>query len=186
MNRKAEQLYQTMLTDLLYCQQKGMSHQEEIDCCFQISNKYWAVLKNEVGNYEFEFVIDEIHFFKKIKPLFIAQIEYYGYLQHAQSFKESTNDSVTLQEFWKRESNRLKKFIRKNEAVYNYYKNEETENDESWFVRANNDLSNFLSASSYDLDANANTSHDHLISKIIALEKYDEYVKKELEEIKTD
>ncbi len=186
MNNKAEQWYQTMLTDLLYCQQKGLSQQEEIDCCFQISNKYWAILKNEVSNYEFETATDEVHFFKKIKPLFIAQIEYYGYLQHAQLYKESANDTKTLEEFWKRELNRLKKFIKKYEAFYDYYKNEETENDEYWFVRANSDLSNFSAASSYDLDANANTSHDHLISKIIALEKYSDYVKKELEEMKTD
>jgi hypothetical protein len=186
MNKKAEQLYQSMLTDLLYCQQKGMNQQKEIECCFQISNKYWALLKNEVANYVFKNAADEIEFFKRLKPSFISEIEYYSLLYHAQLFKESTNELCKQEQFWKREAERLEKFKKENRDFYRYYKKGDTKNDKKWFLRANNDLSNFRMANAYDLDVNANTSHDYLVAKLIALKKYLDYVNKELEGIKTD
>jgi hypothetical protein len=183
MKNTGEQLYQTMMVDILHCRQKSLDTNTETECCFQISNNYWAKLRREISKFDFTDSQDEIFFFKHIKPLFTSEIEYYGLLHHAQLFKSGTNDPGKLQEFWKRESKRLMRFRDENEDFYNYYKRGDTDYDETWFLRSNSDLSNFLTAASYDLDVKANTSHDWMIARIMALEKYDVYVRKEMAEL---
>jgi hypothetical protein len=83
-----------------------------------------------------------------------------------------------------RESSRLEKFIKKNKMFYDYYKKGSREKDEEYFTRPNNDLSNFLEAKAIDLDSRASTSHDHLVTTIMALERYCEFAKEMLNEMK--
>ena len=77
----------------------------------------------------------------------------------------------------------MEKFVKEQMAFYNYYKTGRTEFDEEYFLRANNDLSNFICARPYDLVERATTSHDHLVAKILALERFANYSVQRLEEL---
>lgn len=184
MKEICKQLYQTMVQDLEFCKKKVLDLHKEIECCFAICNNYWSVVKDKVARYEFVNVSDEIEFFKMLKPLFTSQIEYYGLVSFAELTESKITDPVELRRFWMRELLRREKFINKNKAFCDYYKNGNTENDEEYFTRANNDLSNFLEAKAHDLDSKASTSHDYLVATILALEKYSEYVSKKLKQFK--
>ncbi len=160
-----------MQDDLASCAGKKLPAITELECCFQICSNYWEKIKCEVIDHAFVSDKDEILFFKTVKPLFTCEIEYYGLLCHAQLFKDGITDIEALKKIWLREIMRLDKFINENCSFYNYYKNGNDENDISWFTRANNEGSNFLKAKSHDLDSGATTSHDYLVSTLLALEK---------------
>ncbi|MEI9909759.1 MAG: RteC domain-containing protein [Bacteroidota bacterium] len=179
MKERAIQLYRVMQNDLAECVSRKLLPITELECCFQVCSNYWEKIKHKVIAHSFSSEMDEILFFKMMKPLFTSEIEYYGLLCHAQLFKDSTTDIEDLRQFWLREIMRLEKFINENCSFYNYYKNGNDENDISWFTRANNDGSNFLKAKSHDLDSGAATSHDYLISTLLALEKYNKYAEEE-------
>lgn len=162
------------------CRKKQLGIIQELGCCFHICTWHWSVIKELVAAYEFENIVDEIHFFKEIKPRFVSEIEYLGYVSFAELSKAKETDSYELQKFWNNESQRMEKFIKANNGFYEYYKSGRTDKDELFFTRINNDLSNFLKAKPYDLESKATTSHDYLVATILALEKYQIYVQQQL------
>lgn len=180
--RICEEFYQSMLQDFGHCRKKQLPLIDEIECCFQICTKYWSQLKIEVSKYEFKSDADEINFFKNCKPKFTSEIEYYNLLYHAEIFKPDI-DIVELRKFWVKEGLRLKKFINEHEEFYSYYKNEDAYKDTLYFVRANSDYSNFSETRLHDMLVKACTSHDYLVSGIIAQERYNAYVDARLKEL---
>jgi hypothetical protein len=100
---------------------------------------------------------------------------------HAQLFKEDIKDPAEHEKFWLRELLRLEKFRNENQEFYEYYKKGYTDKDELYFMRANADLRNVLKAGAYDdINIAVATSHDWMVARIQALEKYSEYVRAEL------
>jgi hypothetical protein len=180
MIRIGENLYQTMQADMTIWRQKGMEPGEETECFFGICTNYWTLLQKQVATYQFSNVKDEIFFFKKLKPLFTSEIEFYGLKHYAQLFKNSTTDYIELMAFLKREYGRLVKFRNEYEDFYHYYKGESIYNDKKWFVRANNDLSNMRAEDLAEVDMRSTTSHDWMVARILALEKYQDYVHVEM------
>lgn len=118
-------------------------------------------------------------FFKNIKPLFTSQTSFYHLVYHSIIFKPRL-DVVEQETFWLREGSRLYKFIRSNEAFYNYYKRGETEWDEIYFVRANADVMPVVSMRYVEAGRTSSTSHDGLIGTLLAMEKYNGFVKEQL------
>ena len=150
-----------------------------IECCFIKSDQYWMKVKNQVSIFSFPSAAEEIHFFKYLKPSFTSEVEYYNLLYHVEIFKPLSAED--LRSFWLREQQRLDDFIREHEAFYRYYKSGGTDKDEEYFIRANNQPVRLAEAKIYDRDTNATTGYDHLITSILALEKFNAYVKERLE-----
>lgn len=170
MKQKAAQLFSLMQQELEDC-----SHGQEktaacLECCFQVCNQYWEMLRRELEGYTFPDETEEVEFFKTIKPRFTSEKEYYSLRYHAQLFMDSIPDPVTLQAFWSREVMRLDKFVAEHASFYSYYKGGHTMNDRGWFVRQQN--------------CDAQSSHDHLASMLVALERYTEFGKEALNSIK--
>jgi hypothetical protein len=182
MKKRATYLYRFLQEDMEGCREKGFCVITEIECCYQVANKYWSLLRNELISYPFETVAEEIEFFKKFKPLFTSEIVFYELIYHAELFKpEKASD---LKNFLLREKSRFSRFITIHAVFYDYYKMDDTSRDEIFFVRENNDYSNFLNAPAHDLEEKAATSHDYLVAQIIALKRYDKYIEEKLQELK--
>jgi RteC protein len=154
------QIYEAMQQDIALCQQKQMDKKTEIECCFHISQNYWAKIEKDIENYCFLSEQEEIEFYKEIKPLFKSSIRYYNYLYHAELFKPLENPTEAS-DFWIREKQRIEKFIAEHKDFYDYYKNERTDQDREYFIAR-------FSLARYD----------ELIAKLMALERYTEDIKK--------
>jgi len=173
-----ERLHSELQAALTDCLQQSTDALKSIECCFIKSEQYWTLVKNQVNHYVFPAAADEIHFFKHIKPAFTSQVEYYNLLYHVEIFKPvSTED---LRAFWLREGQRLNDFIALHDAFYRYYKSGDTQHDEQYFTRAGSDAGLLPEAKVYDRDANAATGYDHLITSILALERFTQYVNEKL------
>lgn len=157
-----------MQTDLALCRRKELCPLKEIECCFHIAERYWAILRHELMNHVFEELVDEITFFKVIKPRFTSEAEFYGLCYHAELFRRET-DPADHPAFWNREARRLEKFERDHAEFVERYSKDCREYDRQWFVRNQND--------------NTESNHDPIVSTLLALRRYHEYINDELKQI---
>lgn len=174
--------YEAMRKDIDHFEKTGLDEDNKIERCYQVCVHHWRQLQHALAVYRFESEEEEIDFFKNIKPLFVSEIEYQHLMYHAQLFKP-LYEHDELYRFWLRESLRLEKFTEAHTEFYNYYKNKETRLDSFYFLRANIESTDILQTSIIPLDKDTSTSHDHLLSRLVALEKYDAYVKVQLEKL---
>jgi hypothetical protein len=166
MNPAFEKIYHSMLADIGQCKTKTDAR-AEIECCFQISQNCLSDLEQEMESFHFGSPADEIEFYKELKPKFIASIQYYNLVYHAVLFKPSEHS--VMKEFWIKEGARMNKFVLDNAAYYNYYKSGSADRDEDLFLNA-----------TADSKGEKQLFYDEWIGHFLALERYNEYVMKQL------
>jgi hypothetical protein len=171
-----------MLEDLEKCKEQELPNNIEIECCFVICFRYWIWMQKTIAAHRFFTRREEIHFFKVIKPLYTAFLRYFALLYHAHIFEPSCGIDVRRQ-FLQKESLRLEKFIKENEAFYTYYKNNETHLDEMYFLRKPTGLSGWDNEKPGDIRKMTTTSHDHLVATILSLEWYTRYIQEKLDAV---
>jgi hypothetical protein len=167
----SERLYDSLQTDLCLCHSKQLDWPTKIESCFALALIYWTRVRGLVGPFQFPTAKEEIYFFKKVKPRFSSEIEYYNLLYHSELFRPSENEHS----FWCREHSRLERFIVNHKEFYHYYKDGCTRNDEDYFLRAISSPTDFSGEKEIDPDSRATTSHDPLVGSLIALERYEVY-----------
>jgi hypothetical protein len=143
---------------------------------YEITDRYWTILSERLALFQFRCNKEEIHFFKEIKPLFTSEIEFVSLVYQLEAFTPISD--LEFCSFIKKERSRLSRFRERNQAFYQYYKEERTELDDIFFLRSNNLLNYFVYTRPYDLPISCCTSHDYLVSTILALEKYETYLNK--------
>ena len=163
------QLYHNLLEDIGHCQRKRLDIKAELECCFQICNDYKSLLLKVAGTSKFECREEEIELYKKWKPLFLAEAEYFAYRYHAKLFTEDADIVANIQ-FFQRESTRLTKFIEDNRLFYEYWKSGDTELDETWFFP--------------DKKGDDHCSHEQLAATLLALERYTVFIEEQLMDMK--
>jgi len=142
-------------------------------------------LKQLVSKHDFENVAEEIHFFKKLKPLFISKFIYYSIILDIESHKPAAGTKV-LKKYYEAEPEKLREFYSSQSEFYSYYRRDATYRDHKIFVRNSYDLKMKLSFGFYNFDTSFTTSHDQMIAKIIANQQLDQYLKKQLETLSDD
>ena len=137
-------------------------------------------LKTLVSFHKFENLGEEVHFFKNLKPKFISKFIYYSLVLDLESHKPNAGKKV-LKKYYEAEQEKLKNFYTEQSDFYSYYKREATYLDHKIFVRDSYDLKMKLSLGFYNFDTSFTASHDQLIAKFIANEKFDQYLKKQID-----
>jgi hypothetical protein len=165
MNPAFEKIYHSMLSDISQC--KKTDERAEIECRFQISQNCLSDLEQEMESFHFSSAAEEIEFYRELKPKFIASIQYYNLVYHAVLFKPAEHS--VMKEFWIKEGSRMNKFILENAAYYNYYKSGSTGRDEELFLNA-----------TAESKEEKQLFYDEWIGHFLALERYNEYVMKQL------
>ncbi|PRA97552.1 RteC protein [Chryseobacterium sp. MYb7] len=140
------------------------------------------IIKQEVSLYQFSTVADEVYFFKEIKPVFISQFIYFSKLLSIEAAKPNAGE-LSLKEYFECELEVLKNFYENHIDFYEYYRRRATYLDQKYFVRNQFDLKTKIESGLYDYDEKFATSHDHLISQIIANDRLEKYLLKSIAEI---
>jgi hypothetical protein len=175
MIEKSKVLYQDLLNDLRRCSKLGLPEMEIIESCFKISMNYWVKLKSWLMHYSFPDTRKEVEFFKRIKPSFTSEISYYTHCYKALLFLPA-GDKNEQGRYWERELKRIDLFWASNRDFCEYFLGGEEDKDLLYFVRANSDLSNLSVAKTYDVDIEVATSHDWIVTEMLALEKYRQFI----------
>jgi len=132
-------------------------------------------LKVVFRQYRFKDWSEEIYFFKNTKPQFVAVYIYYSKILSIEASKPFT-DTMALRSYYENERKQLLYFYGEQKEFINYYRRKSTFLDNKYFLRFKFDFKLKLSAELYSYDEEFSTSHDHLVSQIIANDLLDEYL----------
>jgi len=137
-------------------------------------------LKSKAVSYKFSSLADEVYFFREIKPLFISQFIYHTRLLLIEVAKPNAG-KIVLKDYYDYEILSLKNFYEHNREFYEYYRRRAAYLDFKYFVRNQFDVKTKIESALYDLDEKFRTSHDHLISQIIANDRLEVFLLKKIE-----
>ena len=163
MNPAFEKINKSMVAELTHCKNKKPDFRTEIECCFQISQNCFSDLEHAMESYHFKSPSEEIEFYKELKPKFIASIQYYNLLYHAELFKPA--EGSVVKEFWIKEGLRMNRFILDHQVFYDYYKSGATGMDEKFFLSV-----------AENSKGEKQMYYDEWMGQLLAFERYNEYV----------
>jgi hypothetical protein len=155
----------------------GDSLTEQYRASIKVCKKAMAKLKNYVSSYAFESVVEEVHFFKEVKPQFYSKYIYFINV-HNFLLQKPTGGENIQRDYIQMHLAELKTFFDHNRAFYSYYRSRMTQMDEIYYTRGVFDVHAELE--DFEEDEQYSTSHDYKLSKIIANEKFQGYLNLEL------
>ncbi|MGE8514446.1 MAG: RteC domain-containing protein [Chryseobacterium culicis] len=137
-------------------------------------------LKELLLNHNFQDWAEEIFFFKITKPKFISIYIYYSKVLAIESSKPYGDASV-LKRYYESERSNLLYFYRDQKEFISYYRRNANYLDKKYFIRYKFDFKQKLSPEIYSYDSHFTTSHDHLVSQLIANDLLDQYLSEKIE-----
>ena len=177
MIKRCEKLYQDLLDELRHCREKDLPFLSETEYCFHLAEKYHRIIRQELAGYDFLNQEEEIHFFKVIKPKFVAETEYASLLNFAGNFSPPDSFIEDLAQFWFRQIERLGKFKEKHKEFYTYYLAGHTNLDAVYFTRLSPEDENYA----FD---KTRSNYDLLAGQLLARERYAIYAIEQLHVLK--
>lgn len=181
MEVKWEKLYSDLLVAINRCWSQEPAEADAAACSYRASLAYWHKLKVEFLQRQIYIDSEEIEFFRNVKPQFTSHIEYFLMLNQALLFVPE--DKVEQTAYWQQESQRLEKFVEKNEAFIKYYQGRFHYQDRRLFLQRNNNKETPLSNERLYEDAELRCSHDHIVRSLLANELYHDYVQTKLNKL---
>jgi hypothetical protein len=176
----AERFLAAMENQLAEVTLNGQTPTEQYRTSIIICKKAMSKLKRQVSAYTFEHTTEEIHFFKEVKPLFYSKYIYfinvYNFLMQLPAGGEDA-----LRSYINFHLTDLQRFFDNNKAFYQYYRSGSTQMDAVYFTRGDFDVQ--MELEDFEEDEQYSTSHDYKLSKIMANEKFQEYLNVELARI---
>jgi hypothetical protein len=139
--------------------------------CFEHAASYKEKVMLKARTVQFTNEYDEISFFKHIKPLFTAEVEFHTYLYHIAliKIKEKDHEVPALLAYYKRQLLRIDKFNIGNSSFCDYVESGATNLDRAWFTRR--------------FQCKDGSLFDGLMGKYISNIKLKEYLNKKLTEV---
>lgn len=172
-----ERFFNAMENQLSEITSNGESPIEQYRVAIRICKKAMNKLKNYVASYAFESVGEEIHFFKEVKPKFYSKYIYYISLYNY-TLQQPIGSTEIRHAYIQMHLAEIKTFFDHNRAFYAYYRAGMTQMDEVYYTRGGFDVHAELE--DFEEDEKYSTSHDYKLSKIIANERFQDYLNLEM------
>ncbi len=138
-----------------------------------------ANLKKVVLKTNFKSKLEEIHFFKEIKPQFTSKLVYYNTIFNIETKKPNGGNRI-LKKYYNNELIKLKAFFDNELEFYKYYRSGSTYLDYKYFLRGKFDIKLSLDSYYFEADTNFATSHDYKVAKILANDLIQLYIENQL------
>lgn len=175
-----ERFYSALEHQLAEISLSGEPLIEQYRASIKVSKKAMNKLKNYISSYAFESVTEEVNFFREIKPKFYSKYIYFINI-HNYLLQKPTGGENIQRDYINMHLAELKTFFDHNRAFYSYYRSRMTQMDEIYYTRGGFDVHAELE--DFEEDEQYSTSHDYKLSKIIANEKFQDYLILELAKI---
>lgn len=135
-------------------------------------------LKQFVLKYKFRSLVEEIEFFKKIKPWFIGELFYYQRIFKINLFESYNTQAVKLKYFQK-QLVKLEGFMTRHKEFYHYFRSGEDYMDETFFSRSS------ASKRTIIIDDRFSTMYDIKVSKILSNDRTRSYLLNGIQKIES-
>lgn len=178
-------LYEKMIEELGIINLKSVNGLETLSACIDVVKKTINTLRKYVLENDFISGVDEIHFFKTIKPLFYAQLLYYGSIYDLE-LNKPTGGRKTSIIYIKKKLDKLTDFFEGNRAFYQYYRTGAVFMDNEYFKRHKENTISTVGIYGFDTDPSFTTGQDFLVSRIEANERLKIFLEDALLRIKIE
>jgi hypothetical protein len=131
-------------------------------------------LKEFISSYQFKDNQEEIHFFKKIKPMFQKELTYFDELFLIEGGRP-IGSKKKQKGYYAQCLIAIEVFFSRNHHLYNYYLTDKVHSDETFFLRQSAGLPQQL-VYTHDLDRNFSTPYSITLSKLQAFEQLREFL----------
>lgn len=149
---------------------------------FEAVNLIVHRLKEHVRNYEFRDTREEILFFKEIKPQFYHQLIYYGELTVIES-NRPPGDRKKVIRYLRKVIEANHAFVERNHIIHSYHKLGHDAGDQVMFTRSSERTALYPDYG-VDMDAMFSNRCSAVLSKLIAFEKLNDHLAREIELLK--
>jgi hypothetical protein len=136
-------------------------------------------LKGFTTKYKFKNKAEEVKFFKHLKPQLFSKLIYHTKVINIE-IKRPKGTDKTQQKYLLNELDNLHRFFDNNLDFYQYYRTGATYLDDKYFVRGKYDIRLSLDTFFFTSDPIFNTTHDYKVSKILANDLLEVYLKEQL------
>ncbi|WP_166437082.1 RteC domain-containing protein [Niastella caeni] len=174
--QQCTRLYRKMLQQLAGFENTATDEKKWIEWGFCVATKTWFRIQAEVDSYQFADQLEEINFYKTLKPKFIGLMDFFSLLYKTVLFQP--DDSEGKMEYWKEELAICKNFLLKHSAFCQYYKQGYTGMDHIYFVHENNREP--LIFGTNENKGHVVTSYSHLLARVISITKYQRYLQEKI------
>jgi hypothetical protein len=138
-----------------------------------------AYLKKIILNKIFNTDIEEIQFFKELKPQFTSKLIYYNMVYKIE-MKRPNGGNRILKKYYNNELLKLKSFFDNELEFYQYYRSGSTYLDYKYFQRGKFDIKLVLDSYYFEADTTFSTSHDFKVARILANDLIQLYLENQL------
>ena len=136
-------------------------------------------LKIYTDKYKFKSSKEEIEFFKVLKPQIFSKLIFQTKVLNIDTKRPKGTDR-TQKKYLLKELDNLHRFFDNNLEFYQYYRTGAAYLDDKYFLRGKYDIRLSLDTFFYMSDHDFNTSHDFKVSKILANDLLEIYLKEQL------
>jgi len=123
---------------------------------------------------------EEILFFKKTKPELFSKLIYYIKILNIESCKPVGSREMQVG-YLRQELEKLTFFLNNHLEFYQYYRMNSTYLDDKYFMRGKEDLNLYQDTLMIYVDPDFSTSHDYMVSEIIANDRLKVFLSTEIE-----
>jgi hypothetical protein len=124
--------------------------------------------------------VEEILFFKKTKPELFSKLIYYAKVLNIESCRPVGSREIQ-ESYLQGELNKLTLFFDNHLEFYQYYRMDSTYLDDKYFIRGKEDLNLNQDSLMFYIDPEFSTSHDYMVSEIIANDRLKVFLSTEIE-----
>ena len=123
---------------------------------------------------------EEILFFKKTKPELFSKLIYYAKILNIESSRPVGSREIQIG-YLRGELKKLTLFFDDHLDFYQYYRMNSTYLDDKYFIRGQEDLNLFQDTLMIYVDPDFSTSHDYMVSEIIANDRLKVFLSTEID-----
>lgn len=141
-------------------------------------------LKQFILSYKFRDEMEEITFFKEIKPKFCYRLIYYRKIYNIEMNRPAGANKQ--KEYLSDELNEINKYNIKRLDFIRYYRSGASHLDSLYFLRGKMDTEQYLETFYFELDPNFSTNCDFKVAKILSNDMLSAYLMHEIELLNTN
>lgn len=169
------ELLEVETNDILIRAEKGI----------KISKFSLKEIRNIIANHQFKDDLEEINFFKEIKPKVYSRLIYYVKLFNIES-KRPRSSNKSQAKYLNNHIDKLQDYFNDNLEFHHYYRRNTTSLDEQYFLKGKVDIRLYPDMLHFFTDEQFSTSHDSTVATILAYDMLIVHLKTEIDKLENN
>jgi hypothetical protein len=178
------ELFNQLVGEMHSCMQDCQQETDRYKNCFWIAIRYYRELKQLVLRNGFADTLEEIDFFRNIKPKFSCFVEFFVIVNEALWVTNNSDESSYA--FWKEEAEKYSRFCKRHAPFINYYESGKRYLDEEYFLRETADSLSDIYSKMFDGKPFLHSSKGWLVRSYLAHKMYFRFVQEKLKKYPQD